>query len=62
MANRQAKSGGARKIGTNKEKCARYRSRGTRFKNKLTRVLKSNGKAAADAYRRGHLKGDRVAG
>ena len=60
MANRQAKSGGARKIGRNEVKCALYRARGTRFKNKLARVLRSNGKAAADAYRLAHVRGQRV--
>ena len=61
MANKQAKSGGARKIGRNKVKCQRYRSRGTRFTNKLARVRQSSGPKAASAYRRAHLRGERVA-
>jgi len=61
MPNKQAKSGGARKIGRNKPKCARYRSRDTRYRNKYARVLKSNGAKAADAYRLAHVRGVRVA-
>ena len=61
MADKQAKSGGAKKIGRNKVKCARYRSRDTRFKHKLARVLKSNGPEAANAYRSVHVRGERVA-
>ena len=47
---KQAKSGGARKIGRNKEKCARYRAMHTREMNKVRRVLRSNGWDAAQAY------------
>ena len=58
---KQGKSGGARKIGRNKVKCARYQSRDTRFRHKLARILKSNGKEAARIYRLGHARGLRVA-
>jgi len=47
---KQAKSGGARKIGRNKEKCARYRAMHTREMNKVRRVLRSNGWDAAQVY------------
>ena len=47
---KQAKSGGARKIGRNKEKCARYRAMHTREMNKVRRILRSNGWDAAQAY------------
>ncbi|HLA88124.1 MAG TPA: hypothetical protein VJL10_08885 [Anaerolineales bacterium] len=46
----QAKSGGAKKIGRNKEKCARYRAMHTREMNKVRRILRSNGWDAAQAY------------
>ena len=46
----QAKSGGAKKIGRNKEKCARYKAMHTREMNKVRRVLRSNGWDAAQAY------------
>lgn len=58
---KQGKSGGARKIGNNKVKCARYRSRDTRFWHKLARIRQSNGKAAANVYRLAHLRGKRAA-
>ncbi len=48
----QKKSGGGAKIGKNKDKCAAYRKEHRRFKNKLRRVLKSNGPAAAEQYRK----------
>ena len=39
----QKKSGGSRKIGRNKDKCASYKIFNTREKNKVRRVLKSSG-------------------
>lgn len=52
MANKgsQKKSGGMKKCGRNAEKCARYRALHVREKNKLRRVLRSNGTLAAQAY------------
>jgi len=46
----QAKSGGAKKIGRSKEKCAHYRAMHAREMNKVRRVLRSNGWDAAQAY------------
>jgi len=57
----QAKSGGAKKVGRNLEKCKRYRSRDARYKHKLARILQSNGAKAADDYRLAHIKGLRAA-
>lgn len=42
--------GGARKHGRNMEKCKRYRAAKTRERNKLRRVLRSNGRVAGIAY------------
>ena len=53
----QAKSGGAKKVGRNLAKCARYRSRGRRYLHKMARILQSNGPAAAETYRLAHLRG-----
>lgn len=39
-----------RKIGRNKVKCAQYRAARRRFKNKLRRVERCNGRAAAREY------------
>ena len=50
MAEKQKKSGGAKKIGRNEEKCKKYRSSKNREKNKLKRILQSNGFAAAEKY------------
>lgn len=46
----QAKHGGARKIGRSKTKCEQYRNAHTRERNKIKRVLQSNGYDAALAY------------
>ena len=51
----QRKSGGTKKHTRNKEKCAAYARRRTRFKHKAARVLQSNGKEAYAAYLRGPL-------
>lgn len=51
MAKKQTKSGGAAKYGRNKVKCKAYRDGRRRFKNKLRRVLRSNGPEAAARYR-----------
>ena len=45
-------SGGSRKHGRNKVKCARYRARRRRLTNKLKRIRQSNGEKAAAEYRR----------
>lgn len=50
-AQTQRKSGGSRKIGRNKEKCALYATRRRRFKNKLRRIEKSEGEGAANYYK-----------
>ena len=42
---------GCTKAGRNKVKCERYFKEHRRYKNKLRRVRKSNGPAAAQAYR-----------
>jgi len=39
-----------RKYGRNKAKCERYRREHRRERNKLRRILQSNGEAAARAY------------
>lgn len=53
MAHKQkTKSGGARKHGRNKNKCANYRAMHTREKNKLKRVLRSSGLSEAQLYAR----------
>lgn len=52
MAQRSRDKGaGKRKYGRNKVKCERYRREHRRYKNKLQRVLRCNGLAAAQAYR-----------
>jgi hypothetical protein len=45
------KGAGKRKYGRNKIKCERYRKAHRRYQNKIRRVLKCNGPAAAQAYR-----------
>lgn len=50
MAEKQKKSGGGRKLERNKDKCKSYRSSKTREKNKLKRILHSNGLAEAEKY------------
>jgi hypothetical protein len=60
MPGSQAKSGGAKKYGRNKIKCQRYRDRDTRFRNKMKRILRSNGPAAAQRYKIAHLRGERA--
>lgn len=42
--------GKCNKAGRNSTKCKKYYANKTREKNKLKRVLKSNGKLAAEAY------------
>lgn len=51
----QKSSGGAKKYGRNVTKCEHYKAMKTREKNKLKRVLQSNGKEAAQAYAKEHL-------
>lgn len=41
---------GSRKYGRNEKKCAAYKSANRRERNKLKRILKSNGEEAAVAY------------
>ena len=53
MAEQKSKSGGARKIGRNKDKCKRYAIGLRRWRNKQRRVLRSSGAKAARAYRKG---------
>jgi hypothetical protein len=48
------KSGGARKYGRNSVKCQRYRDRKSRERNKLRRILKSNGLKSAQHYAKIH--------
>jgi len=50
MAKPEKKSGGAKKYGRNEDKCKKYRASKNREKNKLKRVLQSNGIQAAEAY------------
>lgn len=50
MAEQNAKRGGNRKIGRNKEKCAKYRALHVREKHKLKRVLRSSMMAEAKRY------------
>lgn len=47
----QQKAKQSHKAGRNKIKCERYRNQRRRYKNKLRRVVRSNGAAAAQAYR-----------
>lgn len=61
MPQKQAKSGGAKKIGNRLKKCALYRSRGTRYENKMRRIRQSNGKEAANRYRLADMQGRRAA-
>ncbi len=42
--------GGSRKVGRNRDKCKLYRARKTRERNKLKRILQSNGIKAANKY------------
>ena len=49
------KRGGLRKYGRNKDKCALYRAMKTREKNKLRRILQSNGQEAAKEYASKHI-------
>ena len=56
----QQKSGGSKKHGRNLVKCKRYRARGTRLKNKLARILRSNGLEAARKYRLAYARGERA--
>ena len=53
MAEQKSKSGGARKIGRKKVKCALYASRRRRHANKQRRILQSSGVKAARDHRRG---------
>ena len=46
------KKGSSRKIGNRKDHCKRYRDHGTLLKNKIKRILRSNGMTAASSYRR----------
>lgn len=48
------KSGGNRKHGRNTDKCKGYRSRKVRERNKIKRILRSNGIDAAQAYAKKH--------
>ena len=50
----QKKSGGMRKYGRNLERCAKYKAMHTREKNKIRRVLRSNGFTAAQSYAEQH--------
>lgn len=54
MADRQKKSGGARKIGRclRKNSKQNYKAHGRRTKNKLRRIARSNGDAAVKSYRK----------
>lgn len=45
---------GSKKAGKNKAKCQTYRAMKTREKNKIKRILKSNGFAAAEVYAKGY--------
>ena len=54
MADQQKKSGGSKKIGRNREKCARYRGLHIREKHKVKRVLCSSGAEAAKQYAEKH--------
>lgn len=46
MAKEKKRSGGARKIGRDKNKCASYRAYHTREKNKVPRIARSSLEAA----------------
>ena len=46
----QGKSGGAKKYGRDAAKCQKYKLTQVREKNKLKRVLQSNGSKAARKY------------
>lgn len=46
--------GGSRKVGRNRDKCKLYRARKTRERNKLKRILQSNGARAANKYAKLH--------
>lgn len=54
MAEQRRKTGGARKCGRNEEKCKKYRANKTKEKNKLPRILQSEGVAAANKYAEKH--------
>ena len=51
---KQKKGGGSKKIGRNKVKCAHYKAMHTREKNKLRRVLRSNGYGEAVTWATKH--------
>lgn len=50
MAKPEKKSGGAKKYGRNEDKCKKYRASKNREKNKLARILQSEGVVAANNY------------
>jgi hypothetical protein len=50
----QKKSGGSKKIGRNADKCKKYFAFHTREKNKIKRVLQSNGRAYAETWAKAH--------
>ena len=50
MAHKQKGGGGTRKYGRNIEKCKAYRGRNIRERNKIKRILQSNGYQAAVEY------------
>lgn len=50
----KAKGAGAKKHGRNTDKCAKYRNEHRREKNKLSRIVRSNGYAYATAYATQH--------
>lgn len=54
MADQSTSGKKGRKIGRNKKKCEQYRAHNTRAKNKIKRVLQSNGLAYAIVYAREH--------
>jgi len=51
---KQQKGGGLKKIGRNKSKCSRYAAMHIREKNKLRRVLRSNGYGEAVTWATKH--------
>ena len=54
MAKRQqnVKKGSSRKVGSQKAKCESYRLRNVCQRNKIKRILQSNGAKAVESYKR----------
>jgi len=54
MAKKEKKSGGSKKYGRNEAKCKAYRASKNREKNKIKRILQSEGLKAAELFAEKH--------